>query len=107
MRGAGGAPVLFNGDERLGVLPGDRRGVLDGVADGRLTADPVRSAVGARGPVAGVVAGESLADAVQPAEHERDVAAEHAAVLVDLVDDDGFEAVEEPVPQAVGVGQDA
>ncbi len=35
------------------------------------------------------------------------MAAEHAAVAVDLVDDDGFEPLEEPVPQPVGVGEDA
>jgi hypothetical protein len=68
--------------------------VFDGIPDGRRTADPLGVAV------------EALGEALDPAHDQRDVAPEDAPVAVYLVDDDGFEAPEEPVPQAVGVGQD-
>jgi hypothetical protein len=42
------------------------------------------------------------ADAAQPAEHVGDVGAEHAAVVVALVDDDVAQGTEEGRPPAVG-----
>jgi len=86
--------------ERLLCSARHRGGVLDGIPDGRRTADPLRVPVRFLGPVVG----EPLDHPAQPAHHERDVAPEHAAVLVDLVYHDCLQALEEPLPQAMRVG---
>ncbi len=82
---------------------GQPLGQLARVGNGRRRADEHRV-----GPVV-------PADAAQPPQHVREVAAEHAAVRVQLVDDDEAQVLEQPGPlavmrqdprvQHVGVGQ--
>jgi hypothetical protein len=80
-------------DERDGVLLQQAVRQLGGIGDRRRGADEAR-----RGPVEGT-------DALQAADDVRDLAAEDAAIRVQLVDDDVLEAGEELPPSSV-VGKD-
>ncbi len=89
---AGGAGVLGDERVRVGVGVGHGGGMVDGIADGGRTADVLGCAV------------VHPAEAVEPAQHHRNVGAKDAPVGVDLVEGDIAHLREKPAPVVGGVG---